>query len=324
MADRSVRDFQVPFAVAPAADAWASANHFGLSFVEPDGSRHYQRGEGILTGQMFCVVRQSGPNVRIEAWIHARLLARISALFLIPTDMSVEPGGMKGSLPRKICRDAVNKLLAQLGQPPIEQATVSAGRPAVAYPSGTPAVSQAPSISPSWPVSGGTPQPGQPWSGVAGPYGSLPAGSNAMDGSVAGAVRPSGITILAMVEVVIALVGLYVARDLAYWSDWGFSYDNVRQGVVDGVVALAYLATSITGFVVAWRLWCLRPAAWSTAIVLSSALIGLDVLAIFLWGVETTDLLGIAVHLTVIWYLNLNHVRALFGRPPMSFMQSPS
>jgi hypothetical protein len=286
MADRTVRDFQVPFLVAPYADAWAGANHFGLKFVEPDGSRHYQRGEGILTGQMFCVVRQSGPNVRIEAWIHARLLARISALFLIPTDMSVEPGGIKGSLPRKICRDAVDKLLAQLGQPPIEQATFSAAQPAMAYPPGVP-------------------------------------GYQAVGGSPTGAARPDGISILAVFEVIIALVGLYVARDLAYWSNWGFSDDNIRAGVVDGAMALAYLATSITGFVVAWRLWSMRASAWWPAVVLNSALLGLILVGVILWGVETTDLLGIPVNLAVLWYLNQNGIRALFGRPPMTSMQNP-
>jgi hypothetical protein len=119
VAEKTIRDFQVGFVVAPVADAWAGANHFGLRTVDPDGSRHYQRGEGILTGVMLCTVRQAGQNVRVETWIHARLIARISALFLIPTDMSVESGGLKGMLPRKMCRDAVNQLLVQLGQPPI-------------------------------------------------------------------------------------------------------------------------------------------------------------------------------------------------------------
>jgi hypothetical protein len=33
--------------------------------------------------------------------------------------MSIESGGLKGVLPRSMARDSVNKLLAQLGQPPI-------------------------------------------------------------------------------------------------------------------------------------------------------------------------------------------------------------
>jgi hypothetical protein len=127
VADRSIRDFQVPFAVAPVADAWASANGFALAEVEPDGSRHYVRGSGLLTGQMMCIVRQFNEHVRIEAFIHARLIARIGALFLIPEEKSIEPGGVVGVLPRKIGRDAVDELLAQLGQPPISTADTTAG-----------------------------------------------------------------------------------------------------------------------------------------------------------------------------------------------------
>jgi hypothetical protein len=81
VAQRSIRDFQVAFEVASAADAWAGASGFALREVEPDGSRHYVQGSGLLTGQMMCVVRQFGPHVRVEAYIHARLAARISALF---------------------------------------------------------------------------------------------------------------------------------------------------------------------------------------------------------------------------------------------------
>ena len=64
-------------------------------------------------------VRQNGTAVHLEAWIHSTLLARITALFLIPTDMGIESGGMKGIMPRSMARGSVNKLLSQLGQPPI-------------------------------------------------------------------------------------------------------------------------------------------------------------------------------------------------------------
>jgi hypothetical protein len=119
MADRTVCDFYVPFDVAPYADAWAQANRFRLKSIDPDGARRYQRGDGIVTGVMLAVVRQAGPAVRIETWIHATLVARIGALFLIRENMSVESGGVRGVLPRKTCREAVNKLLLQLGQQPI-------------------------------------------------------------------------------------------------------------------------------------------------------------------------------------------------------------
>ena len=37
--------------------------------------------------------------------------------FLIPGELSVESGHFVGALPRSKCRNVVNQLLAQLGQP---------------------------------------------------------------------------------------------------------------------------------------------------------------------------------------------------------------
>ena len=119
MAARTVREFEVGGDIATAVDAWARANHYGFRGVSPDGTRNYQRGTGVLTGAMPFSVRQTGSVVHLEAWIHATLVARISALFLIPTDMGIESGGFKGAVPRSVAREAVNRLLVQLGQPPI-------------------------------------------------------------------------------------------------------------------------------------------------------------------------------------------------------------
>jgi hypothetical protein len=119
MAARTIRDFQVGVDIAPLVDAWARANHYGSRGILPDGTRSYQRGNGFLTGAMPFTINQSGPSVHLEAWIHATLVARILGLFLIPSDMGIESGGVRGLLPRSMARDAVNKLLAQLDQLPI-------------------------------------------------------------------------------------------------------------------------------------------------------------------------------------------------------------
>jgi hypothetical protein len=116
---KTTRDFQVAFDITPVVDAWAQQNHYSFRGVGVDGTRFYQRGNGILTGAMPLSVLQMGPNVHLQAWIHANIVARTCALFLIPEDMGIESGGLKGVLPRNMARDAVNKLLAQLGQPPI-------------------------------------------------------------------------------------------------------------------------------------------------------------------------------------------------------------
>jgi hypothetical protein len=120
MGARTVRDFQVGFDIAPVVDAWAQANHYGIRGVGADGTRSFQRGDGILTESMLFTIRQSGSAVHLEAWVHTNLAARMGALFLIPAEMGIESGGIKGALPRSMARNSVNKLLAQLDQPPIE------------------------------------------------------------------------------------------------------------------------------------------------------------------------------------------------------------
>ena len=119
MAARTVRDFQVGFDITPMVDAWAGSNHYGFRGVSADGTRNYQRGNGILTGAMPLTVLQTGAGVHLEAWIHSTFVARISALFLIPADMGIESGGIRGALPRSMARNAVNRLLSELGQSPI-------------------------------------------------------------------------------------------------------------------------------------------------------------------------------------------------------------
>jgi hypothetical protein len=119
MSSRTIRDFQVGFDISQAVEGWAAANHYTLRNVLPDGTRCYQRGNGILTGSMPLTIRQAGNNVHLEAWAHANLWSRAGALFLIPENMGIESGGVRGVIPRDIARKSVNQLLTFLGQPPI-------------------------------------------------------------------------------------------------------------------------------------------------------------------------------------------------------------
>ena len=321
MAERSIRDFQAPFVVAPVADAWAGANGFALGDVEPDGSRHYVRGSGLLTGQMMCVVRQFGPHVRIEAYVHARTVARISALFLIPVNISIEPGGLKGGLPRKMCRDAVDKLLAQLGQPPITVAD-NAG-PAAAGPQTALRIAPAYPAAPAYPVA---PTPPAAFAAAQPTPAAWPAGAGyppaVGPGYAATVTRPFGILVVAAIEAVNAVVSVGVVRD--YWSgfDYRTSYDEMNWAALDLVMALAYLALVGGSIAVAWRLWSMRRDAWLAAIQLCVAMVAVTVVSDLIWGFEAIGIAGIGVHLGIIGYLNMTPVRALFGRGPLA--ASPS
>jgi hypothetical protein len=119
MADRTVLDFEVSFDIGPVVDAWAKANRFGFRGTSPDGTRNFQRGHGLLIWAMLFRVRQEGSRVHLEAWAHATLYTRLGSLFLIPANMGIESGGIKGALPRGVARTAVNDLLGRLGQTPI-------------------------------------------------------------------------------------------------------------------------------------------------------------------------------------------------------------
>jgi len=218
---------------------------------------------------------------------------------------------------------------------PNGQAVVSPGQPPTPFATVPPAVPAVPPYAPTlapagWPVSGGAPDPGgfnpsggpsaPPWYGAAGPYGTPPAGYNAGSPSGTGVARPTGITILAIVEIAIGVGGLSVALDLIKWANVS-NYYQAGEGAFDLVMALAYLTTSVAVFGLARGLWSMQPWAWMRACLLSIVLLGLIVLAVFEWGVETTDVVGVTVYLSVLAYLNTNSVRGLFGRPPTTFLQ---
>ncbi|HJX67472.1 MAG TPA: hypothetical protein VJ258_01965 [Candidatus Limnocylindrales bacterium] len=120
MESKTVRDFQVNGDVTAIADAWASANNFKLRVVDPDGTRRYQRGQGLMVNAQHASLRQSGSDVHLEAWTHATLLDRIAVLGTMPANMAVDGGGFRGRIPRKRAKESVNKLLAQLGQEPLQ------------------------------------------------------------------------------------------------------------------------------------------------------------------------------------------------------------
>ena len=142
--------------------------------------------------------------------------------------------------------------------------------------------------------------------------------------SLAATVRPTGVTVLAMVEVAIGIVGLIMALDLLYWADWRFSFDEMAWGAIDGALLLAYIATSMAAFKVASGFWSLQVWAWRWAVGLSCGLIGLVVFSVIAWGLTTLDVIGLTVHLAVLAYLNLKPVRALFGRPPLALFEGQS
>jgi hypothetical protein len=100
-------------------ERWAKEN--GYQQKQSAGNeRLYQKGVGFLVAPMMLKVNQENHVTSMQAWIRANIFVRLGSLFILPAEMGIESGGLRGALPRSIARKAVNALLAQLGQPPIQ------------------------------------------------------------------------------------------------------------------------------------------------------------------------------------------------------------
>jgi hypothetical protein len=115
MNTRTTKSFSYNTDIWPVVDNWAKENSYRMK--ENSGStRLYQKGRGFLVAPMMLKLTQQNGEVTLTAWIRVNTLVRLMGLFLIPSEMGIESGGIKLVAPRKIARSAVNKLLTQCQQ----------------------------------------------------------------------------------------------------------------------------------------------------------------------------------------------------------------
>ena len=116
MNSRTIRDFNVPTDIRHRVEKWAETEGFRL--LDDDGTkRRYQKGHGLLVLPTMFEISIIDGDVHFEAWIHASMFHRIFSFFLFPENIWLESGGLLAVIPRTISRDAVNRLLVQIGQP---------------------------------------------------------------------------------------------------------------------------------------------------------------------------------------------------------------
>jgi len=112
-----VFDFNDPVWVI--ADNWAIENRYKIK--ESSSSwKLFQKGTGFLVAPMMLKIDRQGNCVSIEAWVRANLFVRAFSLFILPAEMEIKSGGLRGAAPRAIARKAVNNLLNALGQEKIK------------------------------------------------------------------------------------------------------------------------------------------------------------------------------------------------------------
>jgi hypothetical protein len=113
-----MREFAYAVPLWPVADAWARRQVYLLD-RHSDTQRLYKKGIGVLTAPRMVEISLTGSLVHLEAWVRTPLPSRIMSLFLLPGEITIEGGGFRLFVPRRLGRAEVNDLLQALGQQPI-------------------------------------------------------------------------------------------------------------------------------------------------------------------------------------------------------------
>lgn len=121
--------------------------------------------------------------------------------------------------------------------------------------------------------------------------------------------RPTGVAVLAVAAAVLGVLALLGAG--AWWNASGGLAWLPRIHSVERLIALVSLAVGISGLVLAYGAWTLRPWAWTLGVVEVIVII-LAVLQLgpleFVRHILTMAIAGVAL-----WYLATPRVRAAFG-----------
>jgi len=115
MKGRSTREFDYSAEIWPVIEAWAAEQGYVLK--KQDGAtRHYQKSHWQLMAPACLRVTQQDDHVVLEAWVKADFYLLTSLLTGKQPEARLESGGLVATVPRRIAREAVNRLLATLGQ----------------------------------------------------------------------------------------------------------------------------------------------------------------------------------------------------------------
>lgn len=124
--------------------------------------------------------------------------------------------------------------------------------------------------------------------------------------------RPLGVTILAILEIISAVVCFgYAALISVLWVDaagallgpFGAAF-AVLAWVIAGILAVI----GIISLVIAYGLWTGKGWAWLLALIF--AIIGLII------GIFSLNIITIVIDAVILYYLTRPHVKAFFGKAP--------
>jgi hypothetical protein len=130
--------------------------------------------------------------------------------------------------------------------------------------------------------------------------------------------RPTGITILAILELIGGIFGLLGGILLIGVGGSGI-LSSLGYGIASGLIAAlggGVVVFSLFALLMGWGMWTGKGWAWIIAVILYilGALANLASLAIGVY----TSIVGLVIAALILWYLWRPHVKAFFGRGPQA------
>ncbi len=127
--------------------------------------------------------------------------------------------------------------------------------------------------------------------------------------------RPTGVTILAVLEIIAGILMLFGTAGMLFLATLGGKMPGV--GIFFGMFALAmafiFIVLAVLAFVVAYGLWNGRGWAWWLAIILSAISL-ITNLGSLVTG-NPGGIVGLVIAIVILYYLTRPHVKRFFGRP---------
>lgn len=118
MKGRTIREFPCPGELWPQVETWAAETGFTLVH-QAENRRIYRQGNWLLMAPAWVEIRQDGRQAVLEAWVKVDFFLILSILAGRKPETGIESGGLTAAVPRRRAREAVNRLLVRLGQPPV-------------------------------------------------------------------------------------------------------------------------------------------------------------------------------------------------------------
>jgi hypothetical protein len=119
-------------------------------------------------------------------------------------------------------------------------------------------------------------------------------------------IRPVGVTILAVLEIISGIVGIVGG---IFFATIAGLLDIDFLGAISGIVAAILVAIGIASFVMAWGLLEGKPWAWTFTLILTIISV--------VFELAGANIVGLIIDAIVLYYLFRPHVKAFFGKSDM-------